>query len=319
MSHPLRIVFAGTPDFARDHLQTLLDQYSVTAVYTQPDRPTGRGRKCIPSPVKTLALQHHIEVFQPKTFRENVAQETLQSLTPDLMVVVAYGLILPQDILCIPRCGCVNIHASLLPAWRGASPIQRAIMAGDRMTGITAIQMEAGLDTGAILQQETALIDAQDTTTILHEKLAKLGCRVLNDVIEKKINNTLRSYPQNHSLASYAKKITKAEGRIDWTRPAIEIARCVRAFNPWPVAHSMLNGKVIRCWQAESKMDTMTSSWAPGTLVAADKTGLTVGCGQGTLILTHIQLPNRRVMPVHDILNSNAHLFAPGARFDEVE
>jgi len=247
MTEPLRIVFAGTPEFAAEHLKALLDSpYEIVAVYTQPDRPAGRGQKLMPSPVKQLALEHGIVVLQPPTLRNAEAQAELAALKPDLLVVVAYGLILPQVVLDIPRLGCINSHASLLPRWRGAAPIQRAVEAGDSESGVTVMRMEAGLDTGPMLLKSVTPISAEDTGGTLHDRLAELGPPAVLQAIAGLAAGTLDGEIQDDSLATYAHKLNKDEARIDWNRPAVELERLIRAFNPWPISHSTLSGEALK-------------------------------------------------------------------------
>ncbi|WP_278957229.1 methionyl-tRNA formyltransferase [Aquipseudomonas alcaligenes] len=305
----MRIVFAGTPEFAAQHLQALLDAgREIVAVYTQPDRPAGRGQKLMPSPVKQLALQHGIAVYQPQTLRDPAAQAELAALRPDLMVVVAYGLILPQVVLDTPRLGCINSHASLLPRWRGAAPIQRAIEAGDASSGVTVMQMEAGLDTGPMLLKVTTTITAEDTGGSLHDRLATLGSQAVVEAVTKLAAGELRGEVQDDSLATYAHKLNKDEARLDWSRPAVELERLVRAFNPWPICHSTLNGEALKVHAAQLG----EGQGAPGSVLAADKSGLTVACGEGALRLTRLQLPGGKPLSFADLYNSRREQFAPG-------
>ncbi|MDH1055855.1 methionyl-tRNA formyltransferase [Aquipseudomonas alcaligenes] len=305
----MRIVFAGTPEFAAQHLQALLDAgRQIVAVYTQPDRPAGRGQKLMPSPVKQLALQHGIAVYQPQTLRDPAAQAELAALRPDLMVVVAYGLILPQVVLDTPRLGCINSHASLLPRWRGAAPIQRAIEAGDASSGVTVMQMEAGLDTGPMLLKVTTTITAEDTGGSLHDRLATLGSQAVVEAVTKLAAGELRGEVQEDSLATYAHKLNKDEARLDWSRPAVELERLVRAFNPWPICHSTLNGEALKIHAAQLGEGQGT----PGSVLAADKSGLTVACGEGALRLTRLQLPGGKPLSFADLYNSRREQFAPG-------
>jgi methionyl-tRNA formyltransferase len=305
----MRIVFAGTPEFAAQHLQALLDAgRQIVAVYTQPDRPAGRGQKLMPSPVKQLALQHGIAVYQPQTLRDPAAQAKLAALTPDLMVVVAYGLILPQVVLDTPRLGCINSHASLLPRWRGAAPIQRAIEAGDASSGVTVMQMEAGLDTGPMLLKVTTTITAEDTGGSLHDRLATLGSQAVVEAVTKLAAGELRGEVQDDSLATYAHKLNKDEARLDWSRPAVELERLVRAFNPWPICHSTLNGEALKIHAAQLG----EGQGAPGSVLAADRSGLTVACGEGALRLTRLQLPGGKPLSFADLYNSRREQFAPG-------
>lgn len=313
MSHPLRILFAGTPDFASQHLQAIVAHHNIVAVYTQPDRPAGRGRKLRPSPVKTLANEYGIPVYQPKTLKNETAQTELAALKPDLMIVVAYGLILPQTVLDIPTHGCINVHGSLLPAWRGAAPIQRSLMAEDRETGVTIMQMDAGLDTGDMLHKVTMPIVDTDTSATLYEKLALAGESALKTVIGQITSGTSTPEKQDDALASYAHKITKEEGRIDWSQPAERVSCHVRGLNPWPVAWTTINDEIIRCWGVTSA--DVTHNEQPGTILQADKSGLQVACGQGIVTLTRIQLPGKRAMAIQDVWNSRKTLFAAGSLF----
>lgn len=309
MTEPLRIVFAGTPEFAAEHLKALLDSpYEIVAVYTQPDRPAGRGQKLMPSPVKQLALEHHIPVMQPPTLRAPEAQAELAALKPDLLVVVAYGLILPQVVLDIPRLGCINSHASLLPRWRGAAPIQRAIEAGDSESGVTVMRMEAGLDTGPMLLKSVTPISADDTGGSLHDRLAKLGPPAVIEAIAGLAAGTLQGELQDDSLATYAHKLNKDEARIDWNRPAVELERVIRAFNPWPICHSTLNGEALKVLAA-TLADVQGE---PGQILAASKDGLIVGCGAGALCLTRLQLPGGKALNFSDFFNSRREKFAVG-------
>ncbi|WP_165667344.1 methionyl-tRNA formyltransferase [Metapseudomonas otitidis] len=309
MTQALRLVFAGTPEFAAEHLKALLDTpHQIVAVYTQPDRPAGRGQKLMPSPVKQLALQHGLPVLQPPTLRDPAAQEELRALAPDLMVVVAYGLILPQVVLDIPRLGCINSHASLLPRWRGAAPIQRAVQAGDAESGVTVMQMEAGLDTGPMLLKVTTPIAAGDTGGSLHDRLAQLGPQAVVQAIAGLAAGTLQGEVQDDALATYAHKLNKDEARIDWNRPADELERLVRAFNPWPICHSTLDGQPLKVLAAEPA----EGRGRPGQILDASKDGLTVACGEGALRLTRLQLPGGKPLAFTDLYNSRREQFAPG-------
>lgn len=313
MTSALRIVFAGTPDFAAEHLRALLDTpYRPIAVYTQPDRPAGRGQKLMPSPVKQLAASEDIPVYQPATLRAADAQEALAALRPDLLIVVAYGLILPQAVLDIPRLGCINSHASLLPRWRGAAPIQRAIQAGDGETGVTLMQMEAGLDTGPMLLKVATPITADDTGGTLHDRLATLGAQALVQGVEALAGGALKGEVQDDALATYAHKLTKDEARIDWHQPADVIERTIRAFNPWPISHSMLGGETIKVHQARIG----NGNGVPGAILAASRDGLTVACGEGALNLMRLQLPGGKPLDISDLLNSRRQQFATGLRFE---
>lgn len=305
----MRIVFAGTPEFAADHLKALLDSpYEVVAVYTQPDRPAGRGQKLMPSPVKQLALQHDIPVYQPQTLRNPDAQAELAALEPDLMVVVAYGLILPQVVLDIPRLGCINSHASLLPRWRGAAPIQRAVEAGDAESGVTVMRMEAGLDTGPMLLKVSTPISRDDTGGSLHDRLAQMGPPAVLQAIAGLDAGTLNGEVQDDSLATYAHKLNKDEARIDWQRPAVELERLVRAFFPWPICHSLLAGEAVKVLAAS----VSEGQGAPGQILSASKDGLVVACGSQALCLTRLQLPGGKPLNFSDLFNSRREKFAVG-------
>jgi len=314
MTQPLRIVFAGTPEFAAEHLKALLHSpYQVVAVYTQPDRPAGRGQKLMPSPVKQLALQHEMAVYQPQTLRDPAAQAELAALKPDLLVVVAYGLILPQVVLDIPRLGCINSHASLLPRWRGAAPIQRAIQAGDAQSGVTVMQMEAGLDTGPMLLKVSTPISADDTGGSLHDRLAELGPPAVLQAIAGLAGGSLRGEVQDDSLATYAHKLNKDEALLDWSRPAVELERLIRAFNPWPICHSSLNGAPLKVLAAQLVTEPGAGRGAPGEILAASKDGLTVACADGALRLTRLQLPGGKALNFADLFNSRREQFAVGS------
>ncbi|WP_275628131.1 methionyl-tRNA formyltransferase [Pseudomonas sp. 273] len=309
MSQALRIVFAGTPEFAAEHLKALLDTpHEIFAVYTQPDRPAGRGQKLMPSPVKQLAAQHGLPVLQPPTLRDAAAQAELAALRPDLMVVVAYGLILPQAVLDIPRLGCINSHASLLPRWRGAAPIQRAVQAGDAESGVTVMRMEAGLDTGPMLLKVSTPISAEDTGGSLHDRLARLGPPAVVEAIAGLAAGTLEGEVQDDALATYAHKLSKDEARLDWSRPAVELERSVRAFDPWPVCHTTLNGEPLKVWAARLG----EGRGEPGRILDASRDGLLVGCGEGSLLLTRVQLPGGKPLAFADLFNSRREQFAAG-------
>lgn len=305
----MRIVFAGTPEFAAEHLKALLaSPYEIVAVYTQPDRPAGRGQKLMPSAVKALALAHDIPVYQPQTLRNVDAQAELAALKPDLMVVVAYGLILPQAVLDIPRLGCINSHASLLPRWRGAAPIQRAVEAGDAESGVTVMRMEAGLDTGPMLLKVTTPISADDTGGSLHDRLAQLGPGAVVQAIAGLADGSLQGEVQDDALATYAHKLNKDEARLDWSRPAVELERLIRAFNPWPVCHSTLDGETVKVLGA----NLSTGKGEPGEILSASKDGLVVACADGALSLTRLQLPGGKALAFSDLFNSRREKFASG-------
>lgn len=298
----LRIIFAGTPDFAAQHLQALLDgPHQVVAVYSQPDRPAGRGRKLTPSPVKALALEHAIEVQQPISLKPEAAQEMLASYQADVMVVVAYGLILPQVVLDTPRMGCINVHGSLLPRWRGAAPIQRAILAGDQRSGVTVMQMEVGLDTGPMLLKVETPIAINDSSASLYAKLAVLGCHSLTEALDGLKNSTLTAQVQDETKANYADKLTKAEGAIDWHQSAQQISLQVRGLNPWPVAYSDWQEHRLRIWMAHAIEGH--SDEPAGTLVSLDKSGLEVACGNGHLKITQLQWPSGKALNQSELMN----------------
>lgn len=310
MTTPLRIIFAGTPDFAACHLQALLTgPHQVVAVYTQPDRPAGRGQKLQPSPVKQLALQHDIPVYQPKSLKKAAAQQQLAALDADLMVVVAYGLILPKAVLDMPRLGCINVHGSLLPRWRGAAPIQRALWAGDSETGITIMQMDEGLDTGAMLSKVSCPILATDTSASLYHKLAQLGPQALLAAVADLPALQQQAEAQNEQLASYAEKLSKDEARLDFNKDAAALEREIRAFNPWPVSYLELPQGTVKVWQAQV---ASSLSGPVGHILRADKTGIYIGCQQQVLQITQLQPPGKKPMSAADFLNGRAEWLTVG-------
>jgi methionyl-tRNA formyltransferase len=314
MPQPLRIVFAGTPDFAASSLQALLDsEHDVIAVYTQPDRPAGRGRKLTPSPVKQLACAHDIAVYQPLNFKSEESVTELAALNADIMVVVAYGLLLPKVVLDTPRLGCINVHASLLPRWRGAAPIHRALLAGDSVTGVTIMQMDVGLDTGDMLYKAECPILPEDSSGTLHDRLAQIGAEALIESLNAIRDGSAVPVKQDDSLANYAHKLEKQEGAIDWQQPAEQLARQVRGLSPWPVAYCGLDGQTLRIWGAEPVAD---ASGTPGSVIAVDKASITVACGSGALKLTRIQLPGGKPLDTAAILNAKRDLFPLGKQLD---
>jgi len=307
---PLRIIFAGTPDFAACHLQALLTgTHQVVAVYTQPDRPAGRGQKLQPSPVKQLALQHDIPVYQPKSLKKAAAQQQLAAIDADLMVVVAYGLILPKAVLDMPRLGCINVHGSLLPRWRGAAPIQRALWAGDSETGITIMQMDEGLDTGAMLSKVSCPILATDTSASLYQKLAQLGPQALVAAVADLPALQQQAEAQNEQLANYAEKLSKDEARLDFNKDAAALEREIRAFNPWPVSYLELPQGTVKVWQAQV---ANSLSGPVGSILKADKTGIYIGCQRQVLQITQLQPPGKKPMSAADFLNGRAEWLAVG-------
>jgi methionyl-tRNA formyltransferase len=282
----MRLVFAGTPAFAATALEGLIAaRHDIALVLTQPDRPAGRGMQLKPSAVKTVALAHGLALAQPQTLKDPAVQAQLRATAADAMVVVAYGLILPAAVLVIPLLGCFNIHASLLPRWRGAAPIQRALLAGDVETGITIIQMDAGLDTGAMLLKKRLPITANDTTQTLHDKLAPLGAEAIVQALDILCRDGVAAEVQDAALATYAAKINKDEARVDWRLAATEIVRAVRAYNPYPAAFTLLRGEPLKLWAAEA----IAGAGEPGTVLAADKSGIVVACGTGALQITELQ------------------------------
>ncbi|MGI2874263.1 methionyl-tRNA formyltransferase [Vibrio fluvialis] len=315
MSQSLRIVFAGTPDFAARHLAALLSsEHEVIAVYTQPDRPAGRGKKLTASPVKNLALEHNIPVYQPENFKSDEAKQELAALNADIMVVVAYGLLLPKAVLDTPKLGCINVHGSILPRWRGAAPIQRSIWAGDSDTGVTIMQMDVGLDTGDMLKIATLPIEASDTSGSMYDKLAELGPQALVECLSDIAQGTAVAVKQDDALANYAQKLSKEEAKIDWTLTAQAIERCVRAFNPWPMSHFAVADNQIKVWQA--RVEAGSSNQAAGTILKADKTGIYVATGEEILVLESLQIPGKKALPVQDILNARASWFEVGSQLN---
>jgi methionyl-tRNA formyltransferase len=311
VSDSLRIIFAGTPDFAARHLDALLSsQHQVVGVFTQPDRPAGRGKKLMPGPVKVLAEDKGIPVFQPATLRKAENQQLVAELNADVMVVVAYGLILPQAVLDMPRLGCVNVHGSLLPRWRGAAPIQRSLWAGDAETGVTIMQMDIGLDTGDMLYKLSCPIEAEDTSGTLYDKLAGLGPQGLLDTLQQLANGTAKPEVQAEALVTYAEKLSKEEARINWNLSAAQLERCIRAFNPWPMSWLEIDGQPLKVWRA-SVISTQANS-APGTIVAASKQGIQVATADGILNLEELQPAGKKAMKAQDLLNSRREWFEPG-------
>lgn len=297
----MKIIFAGTPHFAVSALAALLKEHQVVAVLTQPDRPAGRGMHLTASPVKQLALQHDIPVLQPATLKTEDIQRTIATLGADVMVVAAYGLILPKAVLQLPRYGCLNIHASLLPRWRGAAPIQRAILAGDKETGITIMQMDEGLDTGDMLLRNICPIEATDTGNTLHDKLAEMGASSILEALRLLQEHRLVPVKQNDDAACYATKLVKSEAQINWRQDAQQIERAVRAYNPFPVCHANLNGVMIKIWQARLCINEQGEQ---GKILAVDKRGITVACGKDALLLEELQRPGGKAQSAAQFLQA---------------
>ena len=312
MSDSLRIIFAGTPDFAAHHLDALLaSAHQVVGVFTQPDRPAGRGKKLMPSPVKVLAQEHNVPVFQPASLRPAENQQLIADLNADVMVVVAYGLILPKAVLDMPRLGCINVHGSLLPRWRGAAPIQRSLWAGDAETGVTIMQMDVGLDTGDMLYKLSCPITAQDTSATLYDKLAGLGPQGLLETLRQLATGEAQPEVQDDTLVTYAEKLSKEEARLDWRLPAEQLERCIRAFNPWPVSYFIIDEQPVKVWKA-SVLETESSA-VPGTILDAGKQGIQIATARGVLNIEELQPAGKKAMKAHELLNSRREWFTPGS------
>ncbi len=310
MSAPLKIIFAGTPDFAARHLDALLaSEHQVVGVFTQPDRPAGRGNKLTASPVKVLAQAHDIPVFQPKSLKPEENQHLVSDLQADIMVVVAYGLILPKSVLDMPRLGCINVHGSLLPRWRGAAPIQRSLWAGDRETGVTIMQMDVGLDTGDMLHKLACPITDEDTSASLYDKLAQLGPQGMLVTLDLLANGKAQPEAQNEEQVSYAEKLSKEEARLDWSLSAAQLERCIRAFNPWPMSYFLVDDQPVKVWQA-SVLPHQNKQ--PGEIIQADKHGIQVATADGVLNLLSLQPAGKKAMPAQDLLNSRHEWFSTG-------
>lgn len=300
---PFRIIFAGTPEFAAKHLEALLlNDYQICAVLTQPDRPAGRGRKITPSPVKQIALENGLRILQPETLHDEEVHTKLKELNVDLLIDVAYGLIIPKAMLSMPKIDCINVHASLLPRWRGAAPIQRAILAGDKETGVTIMRVEEKLDTGPLFLKATTPIYDTDTTGTLTTRLAELGSRTLIKFLQQLEEGEVKPEPQNDEESSYAKKIEKSEAKIDWSQSAIYIHRQIRALNPWPIAQAEMDHKTVKIWQATPIINYVNET--PGTIIRVDKDGVDVATSDGTLRIQMMQFANGKPLSITDILNS---------------
>lgn len=316
---PLNIIFAGTPDFAAQHLQALLaSQHRVIAVYTQPDKPAGRGKKLQPSAVKQLALAHNLPIFQPKSLRKEEAQQQLAQLNADVMVVVAYGLILPKAVLEMPRLGCLNVHGSLLPRWRGAAPIQRAIWAGDEQTGVTIMQMDEGLDTGDMLHKVSCEISKDETSSSLYQKLATLAPQALIEVLDHLEEGKYPPQAQQNEFSNYAEKLSKEEAKLDWSLPAVQLERCIRAFNPWPISwlqttDAQGNNQILKVYQATVLPH---QNQTVGTVLQANKQGIQIATADGVLNITQLQPAGKKPMAVQDFLNGRGDWFEVGKQLD---
>jgi methionyl-tRNA formyltransferase len=311
----LKIIFAGTPDFAAKHLQALLEDHQhICAVLTQPDRPAGRGQKLTKSPVKELALTKEIHILQPKTLKDTEIQKEIKSLKPDLLIDVAYGLFLPKEVLDIPKFGCINVHPSLLPRWRGSTPIQYAILRGDKKSGVSIMQVDEGWDSGPVFQQEACSIYDTDTAGTLYERLLPLGIKNLLEVVKKIGFGDLKPKKQDEEKATYSKKITPADAKIDWSAKAIEINRKIRAFNPVPGAHARYGGALVQIWQATSL--NSYSEEKPGAIVRLNKDSVDVATGEGILRVQKMQFPGRQALPLLDILNSKREFFEKHKHFN---
>lgn len=310
---PLNIIFAGTPDFAATHLQALINsEHNVIAVFTQPDRPAGRGNKLTASPVKQLAIENNLPVYQPDSLKREENQKIISALNADIMIVVAYGLILPQAVLDMPKLGCLNVHGSLLPRLRGAAPIQRACWAGDTQTGITIMQMDAGLDTGDMLYKLSCPIEPTDTSASLYEKLAKLGPQGLLETLTLINQGKIKPEKQDEKQVTYAKKLSKQEAKLDWNLPAVQLERCIRAFNPWPVSYFEVNGEIIKVWQAQ--VIATEHNKPAGTILQSDKKGICIATSKDALNITLLQPAGKKTMSAQDFLNSRKAWFAVGQK-----
>lgn len=340
LTKPLRVIFAGTPEFAATALQVLIENQAnknieIIAVYTQPDRPAGRGRQLTASPVKAVAVENGIDVYQPVNFKLEKDIDALKILDADLMIVAAYGIILPLSVLKIPRLGCINIHASILPRWRGAAPIQRAIAAGDSQTGITIMQMDEGLDTGDMLLVKTCDITAQDTGSSLHDKLATLGADAIVEALDLILENAVQAVKQDNEQACYAHKLNKEEAFINWQQPAEQTERLIRAFNSWPVAQTHFDKKVVRIWKAKKVKTTpekkapqeknqeekppeekIRQEKTPGEILEVTKDTIIVACGEDAIAITELQLAGAKKMLVKDLLNGRPGFFKSGQAFN---
>lgn len=311
MSDSLKIIFAGTPEFAARHLAAFLNsKHQIIGVLTQPDRPAGRGKKMTQSPVKVLALEHNIPLFQPESLCTNENQQQISMLNADLMVVVAYGLLLPENVLSMPRLGCINVHGSLLPRWRGAAPIQRALWAGDTETGVTIMQMDSGLDSGKILGKLACSIVSSDTSATLYHKLSELGPIAMLTAITQLANGSASAVVQDLTAVTYAHKLSKKEARLDWSFSAVQLERCIRAFNPWPVSFFMVGNNPVKVSRAQALPHQPGSQ--QGEILQADKSGCRVATSEGVLNITELQPAGKKMMGVREMLNSRREWLTPG-------
>ena len=307
----LKVIFAGTPEFAAKHLEALIaNEYNVVACYTQPDRPSGRGKKLQPSAVKQLALEHEIPVCQPESLKGEEAQAELEKWHADLMIVVAYGLLLPKAVLDMPKHGCINVHGSILPKWRGAAPIQRSVLAGDKETGVTIMQMDVGLDTGDMLLIKTCPITDEDTSGSIYNKLEQIGPDALLETVEKIADGSVVAEKQNDNEATYAHKLTKLEAEIDWSESAQIISQKIRGYQPWPVAYAQIQGNPVKVWQVEVLANT---SQPAGEIISADKSGIIVATGDGAIKILQLQPPGKKAMLAADFLNGRQDWVLPGS------
>ena len=310
----LKIVFAGTPSFAATILEAFTKVHPVIAVYTKADKPSGRGQKLTASPVKSWALAHGLKVYQPLSLRNVAVQTELRELQPDLWIDVAYGLFLPPEVLKLPHLGCINVHPSLLPRWRGAAPIPRALLAGDKETGVTIMQMDEGLDTGAIYLQKSFPIENNATSTTLFDKAATIGADLLIEVVERLAKGTITACPQGKTPTPYAEKLSKEEGKIIWCEDAERIMRKIRAFNPWPVAYSEISGQIVRIWEAE--ICNHRSSKPAGTILQLSQSGIVVATGNGAIIIKMLQFPGKKPQRIKDLLNGCGKWLKTGMYFN---
>jgi methionyl-tRNA formyltransferase len=310
----MKLIFAGTPEFAVYALEALMQsKHNIVAVYTQPDKPSGRGLKLTASPVKDFAIQHQLPIYQPASLKLEDEQKTLAAFNADVMVVAAYGLLLPSAILRAPRLGCVNIHPSLLPRWRGAAPIQRAVFAGDKTSGVTIMQMDEGLDTGPMYLQKPYTLHAEETSASLHDALAKLGASALVEVLDLLEQGKIAAISQDNSQTTYANKISKEEALIDWQQPAKELEQEIRAFNPWPIAYTSWQGQNLRIWQAKALDEVCVVE--PRKILRASREGIDVATGNGVLRILQVQLPGGKVHSVSDFYNAKRELLVVGEHF----